>query len=178
MNNDPNVQDLDVSECNIKPYDAEWLKTNVLDKNTHVTSLDVDSNPLENDGGASVGQSLRKNRTIHALSMQQCKLGDSCGRSIADSLASQGDGHGGLVGQLSIAGNDITFVPVVLIHRGTLDGAGASVSSDFPDSKLRNCATAMRNGCVTKLEVDKCRVLSEGAKWLGKEIVGINEHIT
>ena len=118
MDNDPNVQVLDISECNIKPRDADWLMTNVLEKNTHVNSLDVDSNPLQSDGGASVGQSLRKNRTIKTLSMQQCKVGDSGGRSIADSLASQGDGRGGLAGQLSIAGNDLTFVPVVLIHRG------------------------------------------------------------
>ena len=109
--------------------------------------------------------------------MCDCQIGDSGGRTIAHVLEAQGDGQGGLSGRLSITKNNMSFVPVVLIHRGTLDGAKASVSSDFPDAKLQNCAKAMHNGFVHKLELDDCRVLSAGAQWLGTEIVEINEYV-
>ena len=181
MYNDPSVKVLDISSCNVHASDAAWLKKEVLltthktgkGLNTHVWKLDIGSNPLGDDGCNYIAQALKKNLVIKTLLMNSCQVGNEGGETLADALKSQEGKNGGLSKTLELTGNPaMAFYCLVTIHRACMDAAGATVSTDLPDHKLRNTALAMRNDPdIQELDISSCRIQDFDGEWLAREVI-------
>lgn len=162
----------DISQNRIPKAAVKGL-TDGLAQNKSLQTLFMKHCQIGNPGTHVFSKFLPTNTTLKTVSLYSNGIADAGGKTFQAGLK----GNKGLK-VFNIEKNDMTFVVVVLTHRGGLDGNDPKITSDFNDLKLRNCAKAYVNdSSVTALDVSQCRTYLAGVQWIVDNVLNHNTHV-